>query len=75
MACLPDRHWRRVEVPFERVSHLKNRWNKESPVQTSADGQELPPELGEALRALLDAAGKEKPSDASAASTGMSVSV
>ena len=55
-----------MDVLFDRVSHLKNRWNNDSAVQNSGEGQELPPEVGEALRALLEAAAREKTQNPSA---------
>lgn len=39
---------------------MKNRWDMDAPASACTAGQELPPETGEALRALVDSAAKEK---------------
>lgn len=49
-----------MDVPFERVAHLKDRWNNDRPLAEADDGKELPSEVGEGLRALLEAAVKAK---------------
>uniref|UniRef100_A0A5B6YV20 YTH domain-containing family protein n=1 Tax=Davidia involucrata TaxID=16924 RepID=A0A5B6YV20_DAVIN len=42
------------DLPFQKTLHLKNPLNHYKPVKISRDGQELPPDIGEALCELLD---------------------
>jgi hypothetical protein len=41
------------ELPFSETLHLHNSWNDNKPVKISRDGQELPPEIGQALCDLI----------------------
>ena len=57
---------RRFDLPFGATEHLSNPLNEGKPVKICRDGQELPPDVGEALVALIedgaDAAGVPRPS-------------
>lgn len=57
---------RRFDLPFGATEHLTNPLNEGKPVKICRDGQELPPDVGEALVALIedgaDAAGVPRPS-------------
>lgn len=47
--------WLRLNnLPFQKTLHLKNPLNDFKPVKISRDCQELPPDVGEALCALID---------------------
>lgn len=56
---------RRYDLPFGATEHLTNPLNEGKPVKIGRDGQELPPDVGEALVALIeegaDAAGVPRP--------------
>ena len=45
---------RRFELPFQETEHLRNPLNEDKPVKISRDGQELPPDIGEALVQLFE---------------------
>ena len=50
-----DVDWRRLyDLPFTETEHLHNPLNEDKPVKISRDGQELPPDLGEALVQLFE---------------------
>ena len=50
-----DVAWRRLyDLPFTETEHLHNPLNEDKPVKISRDGQELPPDLGEALVQLFE---------------------
>lgn len=43
------------DLPFSRTLHLHNPWNEGKPVKIARDGQEVQPEVGKQLVALLEA--------------------
>ena len=45
---------RRYELPFQETESLRNPLNEDKPVKISRDGQELPPDIGEALVQLFE---------------------
>lgn len=45
---------RRYELPFQETEALRNPLNEDKPVKISRDGQELPPDIGEALVQLFE---------------------
>ncbi|KAI9019819.1 YT521-B-like domain-containing protein [Hyaloraphidium curvatum] len=47
------------DLPFERISDLKNAWNENKPVKISRDGQELTPEVAKQLIEAFDSFGLE----------------
>jgi len=47
-------------LSFERTAHLRNPLNENKPVKISRDGQELPPDVGVALCAMLDKGASEE---------------
>ncbi|XP_071436889.1 3'-5' RNA helicase YTHDC2-like isoform X2 [Pithys albifrons albifrons] len=53
--CIFKVDWIRKEsIPFQFAHHLLNPWNDSKKVQTSRDGQELKPQVGEQLLQLWD---------------------
>lgn len=50
-----DVEWQRLfDLPFTETEQLRNPLNEDKPVKISRDGQELPPDLGEALVQLFE---------------------
>ena len=47
--------WQRLyDLPFSETESLRNPLNDDKPVKISRDGQELPPDIGEALVQLFE---------------------
>ncbi|XP_069677317.1 3'-5' RNA helicase YTHDC2-like isoform X2 [Periplaneta americana] len=51
---LPVEWIKRANIPFQATRHLLNPYNENRRVQTSRDGQEIEPTIGEALCSLWD---------------------
>lgn len=49
------------DLPFNVTLHIRNPLNENKPVKISRDGQELPADVGRALKELFDDPSKIKP--------------